>query len=61
VSQRRADRQRIVWPGFGLIAGAVLGAIIGLLFFEDSFVIMGAMGGGIGLVIGAIIDQFRPR
>jgi len=46
--------------GFGLIIGAAIGTIFGLMLFEN-MAIGGGIGAGMGLIIGAVIDLQKNK
>lgn len=47
------------WVGLGLILGAGIGTLLGILFKQ--FPVSGAVGAGIGIVIGAIIGNYKAK
>lgn len=60
MSGQRGGSSGFVWPGFGLVMGAALGSVLGLLLFPDLFFLGTGSGAGIGLVVGAIIERSLP-
>ena len=53
----KVDRERkISYTGLGVILGASLGVLFGLLFVDDSFAFVIGIGITLGLIIGSIMD-----
>ncbi len=48
-----------VFPGLGLVAGAAVGIVIGLL--TDNLAMGLLVGAGVGLVLGAVVMLLRGR
>lgn len=55
----RLDSARVAYIGIGIVAGAALGIIIGLLL--DQLALMMVAGAAIGLIVGAIVNARRSR
>ncbi len=50
-------RKTIPWIGLGLILGSAIGSFLGLHFANKYFAIFCGGGAGIGLIVGAMIDN----
>ena len=43
-----------LYVGLGIIFGAAIGTVVGLLFLDGAIALGAAMGAGVGIVLGAI-------
>jgi uncharacterized membrane protein len=55
------NNQETSYTGLGVVWGASLGFIFGLLLFEDNFAVGIGIGLAIGIVIGSILDSRRAN
>lgn len=59
MSEQGDEEKYSAWPGFGLVIGGGLGTALGLTVLEESFFLGTGTGAGLGLVVGAGIEQLR--
>lgn len=52
------DRSRVALPGAGVVLGAGIGILIGMIG-DISIALMIVAGAAVGLIVGAVIEQLR--
>ncbi len=50
------SKQKFQWTGLGLIFGAAIGFLVGIIIIPAYFIWFGLGGAGGGLILGSIID-----
>ena len=55
------QKPQYMYVGLGIIFGAAIGTVAGLLFFDGAIALGAAMGAGVGIVLGAIAQGLTNK